>query len=307
MAKQSKLERHNWKRVSKSLYLMLIPGVLLTLIYAYGPLFGLVIAFQKFSIADGILGSKFVGFDNFVYLFKYYPNFMQIVGNTVIIAVLKMIFNFITPLAVALMLNELRSDRFRRGIQTIVYLPHFVSWVIIAGILITMLHPTDGIVNRIIQALGFDPVYFLGSNKTFRSVLVVSDVWKNFGYGTIIYMAALTGIDPTLYEAATIDRANRWQKIWHITIPGIMPIIVLVMTLNMGGIFNAGFDQIFNLYNPSVYATGDVLDTFTYRLGITGAQYDLSTAVSLIKSVISAILVSTTYYIAYKKADYRIF
>ncbi|MEG1997743.1 MAG: ABC transporter permease subunit [Clostridiales bacterium] len=288
--------------ISKSLYLMLIPGVLLTLIYAYGPMFGLVIAFKKFSMANGILGSEWVGLDNFVYLFKYYPNFTQIIANTVIIAVLKMIFNFFVPVIVALMLNELSSNKFRRGIQTIVYLPHFISWVVIAGILIVALHPTDGIINNILKSFGVDPIYFLGNNKTFRPVLVISDVWKNFGYGTIIYMAALTGIDPTLYEEATIDRANRLQKMWHITLPGILPIIVLVTTLNMGGILNAGFDQIFAISNYLVVSVADIIDTYVYRIGMEDRKFSEATAAGLFQSAIGMALVIITNCVA-KKID----
>ena len=286
---------------------MLIPGILVVLIYNYGPLAGLAIAFKKFNIVEGIFGSEWVGFDNFTYLFRYYPGFWKIIRNTVEIALLKMVFNFIVPIAVALLLNEVTKNKFKRTVQTFIYLPHFISWITICGILIGILHPEMGIINHILKTMGMQSVYFLGRNDTFRFVLVISDVWKNFGYGTIIYMAALTGIDPTLYEAATIDRANRWQKMRHITLPGITPIILLVMTLNMGGILNAGFDQIFNLYNMSVYETADVLDTFTYRLGMIDAQYDLSTAVGLLKSLVSCVLVSLTYYIAYKKADYRVF
>ncbi len=298
---------HRFKKSDPLLYIMLIPGVLVTLIYAYGPLSGLVIAFQRFDITKGLFGSEWVGLDNFKYLFFNYPSFWRIIRNTVLIALLKMLFNFITPILVSLLLNELSNPRLKRIIQTSIYLPHFISWVIICGILITMLHPDNGIVNHFLLALGLDPVYFLGQSNTFLGVLILSDVWKSFGYGTIIYLAALTGIDPSLYEAAVIDRANRFQQVWHITLPGIAPIIVLVMTLNIGNILNAGFDQIFNLYNPTVYDVADILDTFTYRLGMVDAQYDLSTAVSLLKSGVSFVFVSATYYIAYKRANYRIF
>ncbi|MEG1887401.1 MAG: ABC transporter permease subunit [Oscillospiraceae bacterium] len=302
-------KRKHALKIDKSLYLLLIPGMLITLVYAYGPMFGLVIAFQDFNIAKGIFGSEWVGLSNFKYLFTSYPTFGQVIKNTISISLLKMVFNFVAPIVVALLLNEVVNSKFKRSVQTLIYLPHFISWVTISGIIITMLHPDNGIINYLLIKTGIidEGIYFLGENATFRFVLIITDVWKNFGYGTIIYMAALTGVDPELYEAATIDRANRWQKMRYITIPSLTPIIVLVLTLNMGGILNGGFDQIFNLYNPLVYETADILDTFVYRIGITDTQYDMSTAVSLVKSVVSCVLVSTTYFIAYKKANYRIF
>ena len=188
-----------------------------------------------------------------------------------------------------------------------IYLPHFISWITICGILISMLSPTDGVVNEILKIFGMEPVYFLGNKSTFRPVLVISDVWKEFGYGTIIYMAALTGIDPTLYEAATIDRANRFQKMWYITLPGIAPVVVLTGILGLGSLLGAGFDQIFNLYNPLVYDVADVLDTFTYRMGILNAQYDYSTAIGMMTSLVNTSLVMVSYWIAYKVAGYRVF
>lgn len=297
----------NFKRADKSLYFMLIPAIIIVLIYCYGPLGGLQIAFKRFELAKGVFASEWVGFDNFVYLFTAYPNFFQIIVNTVYISALKLIFRFVVPIVVAILLNEVVSTKFKRTIQTMIYLPHFISWVVICGIMITILSPTDGIINEILKIFGMDPVYFLGNTSTFRPVLVISDIWKTFGYSTIIYMAALTSIDPSLYEAATIDRANRFQKIIYITIPSITPIMVLVGTLSIGTLMNAGFDQIFNLYNPLVYSVADVLDTFTYRMGIVNTQYDMSTAVGLLSSVINATLVIISYYIAHKVADYRIF
>ena len=299
-------KKSRFANVDKSLYLMLIPGAVILLIYNYAPLFGLQIAFKDFSIGRGILASKWVGLENFKFILNY-PNFDRVVTNTVMISLLKLSFRFATPIIIALLLNEITNIRFKRVTQTFVYLPHFISWVVVAGILTAILDPSDGILNTIVKAMGGKPIYFLGSAKYFRSVLVLSDIWKEFGYGTIIYMAALTGIDPSLYEAATIDRANRWQKIRYITLPGIVPIMVLISTLSIGGLMSAGFDQIFNLYNPLVYDVGDVLDTFTYRLGIVNTQYDMATAVGMMTQLVSASLVGISYYIAYKYADYRIF
>ena len=300
-------KKSKFARVDKSLYLMLIPGAVILIIYSYIPIFGLQIAFKDFDIAKGIWGSPWVGLDNFKYIFFSYPGFGKVVFNTVYIAVLKMIFRYITPIIVALLLNEVMHIKFKRTVQTLIYLPHFMSWIVICGIMISILSPTDGAVNEILKAVGLKPVYFLGNKSTFRPVLIISDVWKSFGYGTIIYMAALTSIDPSLYEAATIDRANRFQKVLYITLPGIAPIAVLVGILGLGSLLSAGFDQIFNLYNPLVYDVADVLDTFTYRMGILNAQYDLSTAVSFVTSFTNAGLVLISYFIAYKVAGYRPF
>lgn len=300
-------KKSKFARVDKSLYLMLIPGAVILIIYSYTPIFGLQIAFKDFDIAKGIWGSPWVGLDNFKYIFFSYPGFGKVVFNTVYIAVLKMIFRYITPIIVALLLNEVMHIKFKRTVQTLIYLPHFISWIVICGIMISILSPTDGAVNEILKAVGLKPVYFLGNKSTFRPVLIISDVWKSFGYNTIIYMAALTSIDPSLYEAATIDRANRFQKVLYITLPGIAPIAVLVGILGLGSLLSAGFDQIFNLYNPLVYDVADVLDTFTYRMGILNAQYDLSTAVSFVTSFTNAGLVLISYFIAYKVAGYRPF
>ena len=294
-------------RTDYMLCAMLIPGFIYLGIFEFAPLFGLVIGFQDFNLSTGVFRSTWRGFDNFRYIFTMYPGFWNIVRNTVEIALLKLCFGFTAPIFVSLMLHEVTHSVYKRTIQTLVYIPHFVSWVILAGILRSMLDPDNGMINHIIKLLGGSPVYFLGSNETFRGVLVVSDVWKGFGWGTIIYMAALTGIDPALYEAATIDGANRLQRAIHITLPGILPIIMLNLILSIPGILNAGFDQIFNLYNERVYKTADVLDTFIYRLGILDSQYDLSTAIGMVKSVIGSVLLVSSYRIAEKAVGYKVF
>ena len=294
-------------RTDYMLCAMLIPGFIYLGIFEFAPLFGLVIGFQDFKLSTGVFNSGWKGLDNFRYIFTMYPGFWNIVKNTVEIALLKLCFGFTAPILVSLMLHEVTNSTYKRTIQTLVYIPHFVSWVILAGILRSMLDPDNGLVNHIIKLLGGTPVYFLGSNATFRGVLVVSDVWKGFGWGTIIYMAALTGIDPALYEAATIDGANRLQRAIHITLPGILPIIMLNLILSIPGILNAGFDQIFNLYNERVYKTADVLDTFIYRLGILDSQYALSTAIGMVKSVIGSVLLIGSYKIAEKAVGYKVF
>lgn len=288
------------------LHMMLLPGLAIVVIYQYGPMYGLAMAFQNYMPALGISGSEWVGWDNFAYLLEL-PDFRSVFWNTIIIAVLNIIAGLIVPIVAALLLNEVRKAAFKRSVQTIIYMPHFLSWVIIGGMMIDILSPTQGIVNLFLSWLGIEPVYFLGDNNWFRYVLVFMNQWKEFGFNTIIYLAALTGINPTLYEAATVDGANRLRQTWHITLPGMRPIIILLATLSLGSILNAGFEQIFVLYSPQVYETGDIIDTLVYRMGLEQAQYSLATAVGLFKSVISSVLITLSYWLAYRYANYRIF
>lgn len=287
-------------------HLMLLPGIILVFLMNYVPMFGIIMAFQKFVPAKGIINSPFVGLDNFKYIFAL-PDTMQVVFNTVFISFMKIVFGILVPVTVALLLNELRHMGFKRGVQTIIYLPHFLSWVVLSGILIDILSPSSGIVNLFLMKLGIEPIFFLGEPKIFPYVLVATDLWKEFGYGTIIYLAALTGVDPTLYEAAIVDGANRWKQTVHITLPSIMYIIILMTVLSLGNILNAGFDQVFNLYSPVVYKTGDIIDTMVYRLGIVDAQYSAATAAGLLKSIVAFIFIAGSYKLAYKYGDYRIF
>lgn len=299
----------SYKKLKRELplHLMLIPGIIFLFIFNYIPLCGIYISFQDFNPAKGIFGNnEWVGFDNFAYIFSP-PNIWRVFGNTLIIAVLKIIFGTLVPIIVSLMLNECRNKLFKRTIQTTIYFPYFISWIILGGILLDILSPTDGIVNEIIKAFGGDPIYFLGDNRFFKGTLVVSDVWRNFGYNSVIYLSAITGIDMAQYEAAAIDGANRWQQTIHVTLPGIATIVILMIVLNMGNLLNAGFDQVFNLYSPQVYESGDIIDTLVYRIGLEQAKFGPSTAVGLLKSVISFILISSAYLIAYKKFDYKVF
>jgi putative aldouronate transport system permease protein len=293
-----------WKR-ELSLIVMLLPALILVLIYRYGSMFGIVMAFQKFSPAKGFFRSPWVGLDNFRNLFTM-PNIGQIIYNTVFISFFKMTLGIIVPVVFALMLNEIGSLRLRRTYQTLVYLPHFLSWVILAGIFADLLSK-DGIINTTLTGMGLQSIGFLSDQKVFPWTMIISDVWKGFGFGSIIYLAALTGIDQNLYEAAAIDGANRWQQTLHVTIPGITSTVVLMTVLSLANILNGGFDQIYNLYRPVVYETGDILDTFVYRLGIDNAQFSLSTAAGLFKSAISCILIVTSYRLADKFAGYQIF
>ena len=287
-------------------HLMLLPGVILTLIFSYVPIAGIVIAFQKFQPAKGIFNSEWVGFDNFEYMLNL-PNFTSVLWNTVFIAVLKIIAGLIVPIIVALLLNEVANAFFKRTVQTIIYFPHFLSWVILGGIVVDILSPSSGMINQFLGYFGIDPIFFLGNEDWFPYTLVISDTWKNFGYGTIVYLAALTGINQQLYEAAVVDGANRWQQTWHVTLPGMMPIITLMTVLSLGDVLNAGFEQVFNLYSPMVYSTGDIIDTFVYRIGLLEAQYGVATAVGLFKSVIALVLIVWSNKLANKYAGYRVF
>jgi putative aldouronate transport system permease protein len=288
------------------LHLMLLPGAVIVLIFSYSPMFGIMMSFQNYIPAKGIFGSEWVGLDNLRFVWDL-PGSTVVLRNTVFIALMKIIAGLIVPITVSLMLNEVRKEFVKRGIQTLIYLPHFLSWIILGGVLIDILSPSSGIVNQLIKAIGFQPIYFLGNNNVFPYVLVVTDVWKEFGFSTIIFLAALTSINPVLYEAAIVDGANRWKQTLHITLPGMMPIIILMATLSMGNVLNAGFDQVFNLYSPQVYESGDIIDTLVYRIGLIDAQYSVATAVGLLKSVVSLLLISVSYFLAYRFANYRIF
>lgn len=262
-------------------------------------------AFKDFNPGLGIFKSEWIGLDNFTYMFEL-DDSKQVFKNTVFIALLKMIGNLIFPLVFALMLNEVRNRLFTRSVQTIVYLPHFLSWVIVAGIMLDILS-YSGPVNQIFSVFGVEPTLFFANANLFPWLVVLSDVWKEFGFAAIIYFAALTSINPEMYEAAAIDGASQFKRLISITLPSILPVVVLLGTLSLGNILNAGFDQIFNLYNPSVYSTGDIIDTWVYRAGLLDMQYGLATAVGLLKSVIGLFLISVSYGLAYRFANYRIF
>lgn len=295
------------RRRQLPLYMMILPGFILLILFSYLPMFGISIAFQKFIPARGVFGNqKWIGLGNFEYMMKL-PSFFGIIRNTVTISLWKILFGLTVPMTIAILINEVRHNGLKRGIQTVVYLPHFLSWVVLGGIFIDMLSPTDGLVNNIIKALGGKPVFFLGDNKWFPFTMVFTETWKEFGYGTIVYLAAITGIDPCLYEAAQIDGANRWKQTLHVTLPGMRMVIVLLAVLSLGNLLNAGFDQIFNMYSPPVYESGDIIDTFVYRIGLLDAQFGVATAVGLFKSLISLLFISTAYFCAYKFADYRLF
>lgn len=293
------------KSFAKHYYVMLLPGFVWLLLISIIPMFGVVIAFQDFNPGQGFFQSEWIGLENFEYMFSLNDT-KTIFFNTVYIAVMKIAGNLVVPLVFAIMLNELRLMAVKRWIQTIVYLPHFLSWVILSGILLDVFSYA-GPVNTLLKAFGAEPVLFFARSDLFPFIVVGSDVWKEFGFNTIIYLAALTGINPSLYEAASIDGATRLRRIWHVTLPGLRTTIILLAVLSLGNVLNAGFDQIFNLYNPLLYSTGDIIDTWVYREGLLNLQYGLATSVGLLKSIISFLLIIVSYALASKFANYRIF
>jgi len=288
-------------------HLMLLPGVIILTVYTIIPFLGNVIAFQNFQPILGFMKSEWVGLDNFKYMFQL-PDAFLIFRNTLVIAIGKIVCNLLIAIFFAILLNEAPGVRFKKGVQTICYLPHFLSWVILATIF-RNIFDGSGLLNQLLIQLGIlkEGIVFLGSNKWFGPIIIGSDVWKEFGYNAIIFIAALAGINQELYEAAVMDGAGRLQRIWHITLPSIKPTIILVMTLNIANIMNAGFDQVYNLYSPIVYRTGDIIDTYVYRVSFQDAQYSLATAVGVMKSVISFLLIIVSNKLAEKFANYRIF
>lgn len=290
---------------TKHYWLMLIPALVWLILFQIVPMFGVVMAFQDFNPGAGILHSEFVGFENFQYMLEL-DDVRQVLMNTLIIALGKITGNLIIPLVFALMLNELTRKHLVKFIQTSVYLPHFLSWVILSGIML-QIFGFNGPFNKLLDVFGFEPVLFFQQADLFRGFIIGSDVWKNFGFNSIIYLAALTGIDHTQYEAADIDGASRWRKLWHVTLPGIRTTIVLLAILSLGSVLDAGFDQVFNLYNPLVYSSGDIIDTYVYRSGLHDLDFSMGTAVGLLKSIVSFILITTGYWLAKKLIGYRIF
>jgi putative aldouronate transport system permease protein len=290
-----------WKH--RYLFILFIPAIVYYGIFRYGPLYGIQIAFKDFIFRRGITGSPWVGLENFKLLFSM-GSFKQVFRNTVIISFLKLVFGFPAPIIFAILLNEIRAVKYKKFIQTISYLPHFVSWVILGGVFMQFLSPSTGPINIILKNAGINPIYFLANDLWFRPVLVITSVWKGIGWGSIIYLASISGIDPELYEAAEIDGAGRLRKTLSITIPSLVPIITIMLIFSVGGIVQDDFDQIFNLYNPAVYSVGDVLSTYTYRVGLVEMKYGFSAAVGLFTNVISFVLILVTNSITKRVNEY---
>ncbi|MBB3126636.1 putative aldouronate transport system permease protein [Paenibacillus rhizosphaerae] len=277
-------------RKYKALYLISLPGIIYFIVFKYLPLLGSVMAFQNYNIFKGFTGSPWVGFDQFRRMFTY-PEFLRILENTVLIGFYDLIFAFPVPIIFALLLNELRKVVYKRILQTVVYLPHFLSWVIIGGIMIGILSPTTGIVNQVLNAFGLKSIYFLGEDSYIRSILVGTGIWKDSGWGTIVYLAALASVNPELYEAARIDGASRWRQTLSITIPAILPTITIMFLLHIGNFLDFGFERVFVFVNSLNESKGDILDTYIYRVGLIDQQYSYTTAIGLFKSVVGLVLV----------------
>jgi putative aldouronate transport system permease protein len=280
-------------------YLLLIPVIAYFIIFHYIPMYGITIAFKNYTFAEGIFGSKWVGIANFKRLFDS-PLFYTILKNTLNISIQRIIFGFPAPIILALLINEIQHLKFKKIVQTVSYLPHFISWVILAGIIKELLSPTRGAINSLMVLFGQKPIHFLAEPAYFVGVLIISGIWQSVGWGTIVYLAAIAGIDIEQFDSAYIDGANRFQIIWHITLPSIKSVILVLFILSLGGILNSGFDQIFNLYNAMVYSVADVIDTYVYRIGLINMEYSFSTAVGLFKNVIGFILVISSNYIVRK-------
>ncbi|HOJ10354.1 MAG TPA: ABC transporter permease subunit [Clostridiales bacterium] len=287
----------------KYLYILAIPGLLLVFIFSYLPMGGLIIAFKDYKFLKGIFGSPWVGLENFKFIFTQFPDFYNIVFNTLIISVYKKIFITPFPIILALLINELRNLRYKKLVQTTIYLPHFVSWAIFGTIIIQFLSPEMGLINGVIKSLGFEPIYFLTESRYFRTIVVLSELLKESGWSTIIYLAAISNIDTETYNAAIIDGANRFQRAIYITVPGISDTIVFLFLLSLGQILNVSFDQIYVLLNPLVYDVGDIISTYVYRIGIGGAKFSLATAIGLFQSFVGMTLIITSNQLSKKLFD----
>lgn len=287
-------------------HLMILPAVIIVFIFKYLPLGGLVIAFQDYSPIFPITEQEWIGFGNFEYIFSL-PQFWSVVKNTIWIASMKIVGDMVVPVIFALLLTEIRNKTYKGALQTVVFLPHFISWVALAGIFTEILSTDSGIVNKAITALGGQAVYFMGDPNVFPYTLLISAIWKHFGWNAIVYLAAITNVDTSLYEAAYLDGAGRFKQVLHVTIPCIMPMIILMSVLGIGNILKAGFEQVFNMYSPQVYSTGDIIGTFVYRLGLVNFQFGTASAVGLFQSAVSFILIIGGYWLADRVAGYRVF
>jgi putative aldouronate transport system permease protein len=289
----------------KHLVFLFLPALAYYLIFHYGPIYGIQIAFKDYKLLKGMFGSSWVGLENFKFLFEL-GSFWEVFRNTLIISVQKLAFGFPAPIIFAIVLNEIRNIHFKKTVQTLSYLPHFLSWVVLAGFFLQFLSPSSGPINIALKGAGLKPVYFIADPKWFRTVLVTTKIWKEIGWGSIVYLAALSGIDPALYEAAGMDGASRFQKAIHITLPSLIPIITIMLILSIGRLLNDDFDQILNLYNPAVYKVGDVLSTYTYRVGLIKYQYSLAAAVGVFRNAIGFLLIIVANWFAKRMGEYGI-
>lgn len=286
-------------------YIMLLPGLIYFLIFAYAPLWGLIIAFQDYYPLKGIFGSEFVGLKHFKKLFTD-PFFARVFKNTIIISVYKFIFGFPAPILLALCINEIKAMRFKKTMQSISYLPHFLSWVVVSGIMVEFLSPSRGPINVLIKALGMDPIFFIADKRYFRGMLVMTDMWKSIGWGSIIYLSSIASVDQEIYEAAMIDGAGRFKRIIHITLPALVPLLTIMLIMESGKLLNDSFQQVYNFLTPTTEEVGDVISTFVYRKGILQMNYSFSTAVNLTKNIISFVMVVIANTIANRVNEYAL-
>ena len=288
----AKLKRDKW------LYIFLIPVILYFFLFKYVPIFfSFNMAFRDFNLTDGMLASKWVGFDNFTSLFSS-GSFYNVLKNTIVLNILLLLFSFPFPIILALLLNEVQAPLYKKSVQSILYIPHFISWVVLGGIIISFLSPSSGFLNHLLKLVGQQPIYFMASEEWWLVTYVVSDIWQSAGWGTIIYMAAITGIDPSLYEATIVDGAGKWKQTLHITLPGISSTIVIMLIMRMGAMLNTPFEQIYALQNDAVLRVSDVIATYEYRIGLQGMQYSFTTALGLFKGVVGLVFISAANKIA---------
>jgi putative aldouronate transport system permease protein len=288
------------------LYLMVLPALVFLIIFKYAPMYGIVIAFKDYNIIQGVMASKWIGLQHFHELFAF-DEFPRVVRNTLLISLMKLVIGFPAPILLALLLNELRLVFFQRTVQTVTYLPHFISWVVVGGMAVDLLSPSSGIVNKAIEALGFQPIFFLSEERLFRWILVLSDIWKEAGWGAIVYLAALVGINEELFQAATVDGAGRFKQIWHVSLPGLTSTIVVLLLLRLGHVLDAGFEQVLVMYHPAVYDVADIIDTYVFRVGLGTMQFGLTTAAGLFKSVIGCVLLILANTLARKMGEEGVF
>ncbi|KGE18809.1 ABC transporter permease [Paenibacillus wynnii] len=299
-----KPKRKRWGRVKRDyeLYLFLLPIIILYLVFKYYPMYGVQIAFKDFLPSQGIWGSEWVGFKHFIDFFNSY-NFWTIMKNTLSLSLLSLLFGFPAPIIIAIMLNQMLGKSYKKFLQTVIYAPHFISTVVLVGMLNVFLSPNSGIVNHLITWLGGNPVLFMADAGWFRPLYILSGIWQETGFATIIYLAALAGVNPELHEAATMDGANKWKRILNVDIPSILPTIVILLILALGNIMSIGFEKAFLMQSDLNYATSNIIPTYVYEMGIQKAQYSFSTAVGLFNSLINIILIFTVNRIAKKLTE----
>ncbi|CAM4454082.1 ABC transporter permease subunit [Paenibacillus macerans] len=297
-------KRKTWVQVKRNyeLYLFLLPILLVYLVFKYYPMYGVQIAFKDFSPSQGIWGSEWVGFKHFIDFFDSY-NFWTIISNTLTLSFLSLVFGFPAPVIIAILLNQMLGKRYKKFIQTVIYAPHFISTVVLVGMLNVFLSPNSGIVNHLITLFGGEPILFMANEGWFRPLYILSGIWQETGFSTIIYLAALAGVNPELHEAAIMDGASKWKRVWYVDIPGILPTIVILLILALGNIMSIGFEKAFLMQSDLNYATSNIIPTYVYELGIQKAQYSFSTAVGLFNSVINIILIVTVNRVARKLTE----